>query len=92
MFETVLKVMILDEAGKAISKVNGRHNYVIRMEMNDSIAYAGGMGTMEKCGLMGEFLSYMTKHGTCWAEYTYKKDFLEAVKALENNGFKILWQ
>ena len=85
--KNLINAMILAEAGNAISKVNGRRNYVIRMEMKDKEAYIGTMGAMVHRGLMGEYLSYMVKHGTCWAEYTYKKDWQAAVNALAENGF-----
>jgi len=92
LFEMAMNTLILSESGKAISKIYGRHNYVIRMEMVDKIAYVGGKGAIKNNGLMGEYIQYMVKHGTCWAEYTYKKDFLQAIQGLENNGFEIIWK
>ena len=91
ILETALTSVILAESGKAISKVRGRRNYSIRMEMVDRKAYVGGFGMMDSRGLLGEFLYYMAEHGTTWAHFTYKKDFMAAVNALENNGFKIIW-
>lgn len=91
LFKMAINALVLTETGKAISKVKGRRNWVIRMEMVDKKAYIGGMGAMRRNGLMSEFLVYMSKHGTAWAEYTYKQDFLTAIDALENNGFKVYW-
>lgn len=91
MMKTAINTLVLTETGRAIGKVRGRRNWVIRMEMKDRKAYVGGMGVMDKRGLMSEFLVMMEKHGTTWAEYTYKKDFLTAVKALEEIGFNIYW-
>ena len=91
LFKMAVDTLVLTETGKAIGKIKGRRNWVIRMEMADKEAYVGGMGVMSRRGLMSEFLTYMVKHGTTWAEYTYKKDFLTAVNALENNGFDIRW-
>lgn len=88
---TVISAVILAESGKAISKLYGRRNYVIRMEMKDNKALVGGFGVMQRRGLMGEYLTYMAKHGTTWAEFTYKKDFMAAINALEKNGFNVIW-
>ena len=87
--KNVINAMILTEMGHAVSKVNGRRNYVIRMEMNDKRAYVGTMGAMVSHRLMSERLSYMAEHGTSWAEYTYKKDWQAAVNALAENGFSV---
>jgi hypothetical protein len=46
---------------------------------------------MRRRGLMSEYLTYMAQHGTAWAEFTYKKDFVTAINALEENGFKVIW-
>lgn len=91
MLETAIKALSLTETGRAISKIEGHRNWTIRMEMNDKIAYVSGFGVMQRRWLLSERLDYMAKHGTCWAHYTYKKDFLQAVKALEENGFEIHW-
>ncbi len=91
MTNTVITTLILTETGRAISKVEGRRNYTIRMEMKDKRAYVGGNGAMERRHLTSEYLTYIANHGTCWANYTYKKDFMNAIKALENNGFLIYW-
>lgn len=89
--KNTMSAIILAESGKAISKLYGRRNYAIRMEMNDKKALIGGYGVMQRRGLMGEYLSYMAEHGTTWAEFTYKKDFVTAINALEKNGFKVIW-
>ena len=86
-----MSVIILTETGRAISKLYGRKNYVIRMEMNDKEALIGNYGVMQRRGLMSELLVYMARHGTTWAEFTYKKDFIAAVNALAESGFKIIW-
>lgn len=91
MMKTAINTLVLTKTGQAIGKVRGRRNWVIRMEMKDRKAYVGGMGTMHRRGLMSEFLAWMSEHGTTWAEYTYKKEFLAAIKALEEIGFDIRW-
>jgi hypothetical protein len=60
------------------------------MEMADKDAYIGTMGAMVADRMMSERLDYMAKHGTCWAHYTYKKDWQTAVNALRENGFRIV--
>lgn len=86
-----INTLVLTKTGQAIGKVRGRRNWVIRMEMKDRKAYVGGMGAMNRRELMSEPLVWMGKHDTTWAEYTYKKDFLTAIKALEEIGFDICW-
>lgn len=89
--KNVVSAIVLTQSGKAIGKLYGRRNYVIRMEMNDKEALIGGYGVMRRRGLMSEYLTYMAQHGTTWAEFTYKKDFITAINALEKNGFKVIW-
>ena len=86
-----INTLVLTEAGRLISKIDGRRNYVIRWETKDNIAYAGGMGVMRCRGLMGEYIAYMSNHGTTWAEFTYKKDFKAALKALEEKQIEIYY-
>ena len=89
ILKTAIDIYALIESGKIISKVNGRRNYVIRLEMKDKYAFVGGFGQMSRRGLMSEFLSYISKHGTTWAEYTYKKDFLKAIEILKENEITV---
>lgn len=91
IMKNAVSAIALTQSGKAISKLYGRRNYVIRMEMNDKEALIGGYGVMRRRGLMSEYLIYMAQHGTTWAEFTYKKDFVTAINALEKNGFKVIW-
>ena len=89
--EATFSAIILAESGRAISKLYGRRNYVIRMEMKDKKALVGGYGVMKRRGFMSEYLTFMAQHGTTWAEFTYKKDFATAINALKENGFQIIW-
>lgn len=89
--KNTMSAIILTESGRVISKLYGRRNYIIRMEINDKKALIGSFGVMQRCGLMSEYLVYMAQHGTTWAEFTYKRDFVTAINTLEKNGFKIIW-
>ena len=91
MLELAINTLVLTETGRAISKVHGRRNYIIRMEMADKRMYAGGMGVMSRCGKMSAYILYMLEHDVTWAEFTYKKDFLAAVSAMEALGFHTVW-
>ena len=89
--KNTMSAIVLAESGRVISKLYGRRNYIIRMEINDKEAIIGNFGVMQRRGLMSEYLVYMAQHGTTWAEFTYKKDFIAAIDMLEKNGFKIIW-
>lgn len=73
------------------SKVEGRRNWVIRTEVRNGkkvIPYAGGYGRAVDIGWVGpELITTIVKNSIRWYEFTYKKDYLEALKKLENKGF-----
>ena len=82
---------ILTTYGEMRSKVSGRVNWVIRIELADKRATVGGKGRMTSRNLMSERVSYIAKHGTTWEEFTYRVDLEEAMKELEEQGFSITW-
>lgn len=73
------------------SKVKGRRNWAIRIENHDGkkIAWVGGYGQMRRRNLLGEYIRIINKYQIRWFEYTYKKDFKVAVKALEDARYTI---
>lgn len=89
MLENALRTKVFVGLGEAMSRVDGRINYVIRLEMKDKRATVGGHGQMTKRNLMSARLDSIAKHGITWAEYTYKKDCCKMVEELENLGFSV---
>ena len=71
--------------------IRGRRNWVIRQERKYKVARVGGFGEMDRCGLMCESLTSIADLRIWWAEYTYKKDLINALKLLEEQGYKIVW-
>lgn len=74
---------------KLVSKIDGRHNYMIRIDIRDGhykITYAGGFGRGKN--FCGEYVSIICKNHTRWFFYTYKKDYKEALQLLNNLGIK----
>lgn len=87
-FTQALAGALLAQLGNVTSEVTGRRNWVIRTY--DDKAQCGGFGQMERCGMLGAFLRDMAKHGICWRYFTYKKDWLEAMKAYKEAGYQIV--
>ncbi len=72
-----------------VSKVDGRNNYMIRIDMRNGhykITYAGGFGRGKI--FCGEYVSIICKNHTRWFFYTYKKDYKEALQILNNLGIE----
>lgn len=78
------------------SKVESRRNWVIRTEIRNEkkvIPYAGSYGKAVDIGWVGpELVMTIVKNSIRWYVFTYKKDYLEALKELESKGFiKTKW-
>jgi hypothetical protein len=82
MLESILSIKV-DEM---VSKVRGRRNYVIYLCDNSATLY--GWGQAKRRGILGATLSYIKKHKVHWLEYTYKKDALEMLNALAQQGYR----
>lgn len=74
-------------AGRMMSKVEGRKNYVVYINKHFKTAFVGGIGAMKNRGFTGAYLSDIRTFGLSWSYFTYKKDALELVKALEEEGY-----
>lgn len=77
-------------ADKIVSKVDGRRNWVIRVQVDDNnnpIMYCGGYGEMGRWGMLTERLDYMGKHKVNWFKFTYKADYLRAIEMLKLLGY-----
>lgn len=81
-----MAMIILNEK-KFGSKVNGRRNYVIKTY--DNKVFAGNQGHFPNC-FYSETIGNMAEHGILWMWFTYKKDMMETLKYLEEEGCKVV--
>jgi hypothetical protein len=85
--ETAKALQNMDRENTLGSKVNGRRNYIIRVEDNCKIVFAGMMGEARRRGETAEYIRYIILHHVRWYEFTYKKDFKEALDKLKEMGY-----
>lgn len=79
--ENLVKLILAEEQNKICSKVEGRENYVIRLR-DGKIIFSGTKGQYkERFGHVRIFLSEAYRYNTFY--FTYKKDWLNALKVLE---------
>lgn len=84
------KAILFNEYMRKFSKINGRRNYCIILETNYKNAYMGNYGAMKRRGYLAPIsITYMAKAGICWLYYTYKKDYNDAIKEIQNNNYNI---
>ena len=71
------------------SRVCARRNYVIRVhKVSKVIMFAGGFGEANRKGYLRESIKNIGEYGVVWLEYTYKKDFEDALDVLHFFGYK----
>ena len=80
MIESVLNLIYANTIGDACSKVCGRENYIIRLYDNEVVFY-GTKGQYKRSDYSRAVLLREAYHWTT-LRFTYKKDFIEALKAL----------
>lgn len=71
------------------SKVCGRRNWMIKVYHKDQSALAFTTGEMVRRWLTSDRLSDIAEYHIRWYTFTYKKDFLQAVKTLEEWGYRV---
>ena len=95
LIKMAVELKKMDEENNIMSIVKGNRNWGIKIEIipesGNKYAYIGRYGALCRRGLMGEFIRNIIKYHIRWFEYTYKKDFEEAVTMLENNNYIIRW-
>lgn len=96
--EMVIELTKMDIENKLFSNVKGNRNWAIQTKRyinDDGIelkwAYVARYGMMERRGCFSEFLTDIAKYHIRWYKFTYKKDFEEAIKILESDGYEIYW-
>ena len=91
MFENAMGLLLNIGFGDTASKVDGRINYVVRVEKNKGWAYTGTQKAMRGCRLYSsELISIIIRDGVSWVKFTYKKDLHEYLNALKEAGFRII--
>lgn len=98
MMEMAVALMEMEEENKVFSKVRGNRNWAIRTERfvnkegkECKFAYVGRFGALNRANLMSALIVTIAKYNIRWYEFTYKKDFMEALQKLERDGFNIWW-
>ena len=81
VMENLCKLLITEEQNEICSKVCGRENYVIRM-YDDEVMFAGTKGEYLR-RYSGVRIPLMQAYHYTVLRFTYKKDWLEALKQLE---------
>ena len=71
----------------ATSKIEGNHNWTVRLDIwGDTVRVRVGRHRVFKNrDLLSEYIKFMVEHNTKWVHFTYKKDLMELVNALEKN-------
>lgn len=90
LMEMALELATMEVENTMRSKVDGRRNWVIRVETWHTtdgnskrvITYRGGFGIASDRGYLGCFLREIGERKIRWYEFTYKKDYKAAVEKL----------
>lgn len=81
VMESLGKLVIAEKQNEICSKVCGRENYIIRM-YDDEVMFAGTKGEYLR-RYSGVWVPLMQAYHYNILRFTYKKDWLEALKQLE---------
>jgi len=91
LVEMAVALTVMEVENTLHSKVDGRRNWVIRVETWTTtdgerkrvITYRGGYGFACDHGFMGCFVREIGERNIRWYTFTYKKDYQAAVNALK---------
>lgn len=87
---TINNLIVSESISNLASKVEGRRNWVIRIHTKfNHIYYAGGYGQARRYGMMEAYLQEISNCGVIWLEFTYKKDYLQALEKLQALGYEM---
>lgn len=90
MKEMMMNLVAMDIENKIGSRVEGRRNWVIRVETLSNgkriVSYCGGFGEAVREGWMSASLTKIGKKKIRWYEFTYKKDYMNALSKLADIG------
>lgn len=78
-----IKLLVSQSQDKICSKVCGRENYVIRL-YDGKITFSGTKGQYLRQFGNHDWVPFMEAYHYNWLYFTYKKDWLDALKQLEN--------
>ena len=77
--------------GNKVSKIQGRHNYQVSICRALKIVTVGYKTAMRERGLSCPTISEIKNLKLLWAAFTYKKDLLILLKALQEQNYQIRW-
>lgn len=89
IFELCSELLDVAELDNLVSKVDGRKNYMIRIDMYNEkyeITYAGTAGNGK--WFRTEIVSFIQTHHTRWFFYTFKKDYKKTLEILNALGIE----
>ena len=89
MKEMLMNLAVMEIENTIGSKVDGRRNWVIRMETwgeKRVIAYRGGFGKADRGGWLSARLTDIGEKKIRWYEFTYKKDYMAALNKIKEGG------
>jgi len=94
LMRTALELIETEVEGAINSKVDGRRNWVIRVETINGqrvITYCGGYGEALRYGRMSCLLRELGQYKIRWYKFTYKKDYKDALSKLMAAGAVNEW-
>jgi hypothetical protein len=77
--------------GNKVSKIQGRHNYQVSICRALKTVTVGYKTAMREIGLSCPTISEIKNLKLLWAAFTYKKDLLVLLKALQEQNYQIRW-
>lgn len=92
--EIICGLIDVEIADKLYSKVEGNRNWAIEVETSKSgrkVATCNRYGVLKRRGYLTAFLTAIAEYHIRWYYFTYKKDYEETKKILENNGYIITY-
>ena len=77
--------------GNKVSKIQGRHNYQVSICRALKTVTVGHKTAIREMGLSCPTISEIKGLKLLWAAFTYKKDLLVLLNALQKQNYQIRW-
>ena len=77
--------------GNKVSKIQGKHNYQVSICRTLKTVTVGHKTAIREIGLSCPTISEIKNLKLLWAAFTYKKDLLVLLKALQEQNYQIHW-
>ena len=89
LHDLAVEMMALSIEERLMSKVDGAKRYAVKVSHQSHMAVAGAYGMMKRRNFLTASVKDITKNDIRWYTFSYKKDFLETVHRLEENGYTV---